>query len=93
MMTLSLTHINNAIPRPRLPYDPLKDFAPLSQLATGGPMPIARASSPYSNVAEFVACAKTHPGITYGTLGQRLDRAPGRRRLRRGSAAGAVRSR
>jgi tripartite-type tricarboxylate transporter receptor subunit TctC len=69
MMTLSLTHINNAILQPKLPYDPVKDFEPLSQLATGGPMLIARADAPFSNVAEFIAYAKTHPGITYGTWG------------------------
>ena len=69
LMTLSLTHINNAILQSKLPYDPVKDFEPLSQLATGGPMLVARASAPYSNVAEFVAYAKTHPGITYGTWG------------------------
>ena len=69
LMTLSLTHINNAILQSRLPYDPVKDFEPLSQLATGGPMLIARASAPFSNVAEFIAYAKSHPGITYGTWG------------------------
>ncbi|MDM0034192.1 tripartite tricarboxylate transporter substrate binding protein [Variovorax sp. J22P271] len=69
LMTLSLTHINNVILQTRLPYDPLKDFQPLSQLATGGPMLIVRASAPYANLKEFVAHAKTHKGITYGTWG------------------------
>jgi len=69
MITLPLTHINNAILQPKLPYDPLKDFEPLSQLATGGPMLIARAASPFSNMREFVAYAKAHPGISYGTWG------------------------
>ena len=69
LMTLSLTHINNAIIQPKLPYDPAKDFEPLSELATGGPMLVARASSPFSNVTEFVSWAKTHPHTTYGTWG------------------------
>ena len=69
LMTLSLTHINNAILQPKLPYDPVKDFEPLSQLATGGPMLVARANAPYSSVAEFIAFAKAHPGVTYGTWG------------------------
>jgi tripartite-type tricarboxylate transporter receptor subunit TctC len=69
MLTLPLTHINNAILHPKLPYDPVKDFAPLSQLATGGPMLVARADAPYSNVKEFIAYAKQHPGMTYGTWG------------------------
>src|SRR6476661_8919053 len=69
LITLPLTHINNAILQPKLPYDPVKDFEPLSQLATGGPMLIARASAPYSNVAELIAYAKSHPGLTYGSWG------------------------
>src|SRR5262249_49750466 len=69
LMTLPLTHINNAILQPKLPYDPLRDFQPLSQLATGGPMLIARADAPYGNVTEFIAWAKAHPPVTYGTWG------------------------
>jgi tripartite-type tricarboxylate transporter receptor subunit TctC len=69
LITLPLTHINNAILQPKLPYDPLKDFAPLSQLATGGPMLVARADAPYSNLREFVDYARAHPGMTYGTWG------------------------
>lgn len=69
LLTLPLTHINNVVLQPKLPYDPLRDFAPLSQLAVGGPMLIARANSPFSNVGEFVAYAKAHPGVTYGTWG------------------------
>lgn len=69
LLTLPLTHINNVVLQPKLPYDPVKDFEPLSQLATGGPMLIARAASPFSNVREFVAYAKAHPGLSYGTWG------------------------
>ncbi|OEZ32488.1 Bug family tripartite tricarboxylate transporter substrate binding protein [Variovorax boronicumulans] len=69
LLTLPLTHINNVVLQPKLPYDPVKDFEPLSQLATGGPMLIARASSPFSTVREFVAYAKAHPGVSYGTWG------------------------
>jgi tripartite-type tricarboxylate transporter receptor subunit TctC len=69
LITLALTHINNAILMPKLPYDPVKDFTPLSQLATGGPMLVARADAPYSDLASFVAFARRHPGLTYGTWG------------------------
>ena len=31
MMTLPLTHVNNAILQAKLPYDPVKDFTPLSR--------------------------------------------------------------
>jgi len=68
-LTLPLTHINNAILNPKLPYDPVKDFEPLSQLAHGAPALVARADAPYSNLKEFVAYAKAHPGMNYGTWG------------------------
>jgi tripartite-type tricarboxylate transporter receptor subunit TctC len=70
MVTLPLTHVNNAILQPKLPYDPVKDFQPLSMLATGGPMLVARANAPYSTLKEFVEYAKKQPkGLTYGTWG------------------------
>ena len=69
LMTLPLTHVNNAILMPKLPYDPVKDFAPLSMLATGGPMLVARANAPFSNLKELVDHAKKHDRMTYGTWG------------------------
>lgn len=69
MFTLPLTHVNNAILMPKLPYDPIRDFTALSQLAVGGPMLVARANSPYSNLKEFVAFAKTQKQLSYGTWG------------------------
>ena len=68
-MTLPLTHVNNAILMPRLPYDPVKDFAPLSMLATGGPMLVARADAPFNNLKEFAEWAKKRDRVTYGTWG------------------------
>jgi tripartite-type tricarboxylate transporter receptor subunit TctC len=68
MFTLPLTHVNNAILM-KLPYDPVKDFTPLSMLATGGPMLLARANAPYSNLKEFVEFAKKQGHLTYGTWG------------------------
>jgi tripartite-type tricarboxylate transporter receptor subunit TctC len=69
MFTLPLTHVNNHILQAKLPYDPVKDFQPLSMLATGGPMLVARGNAPYANVAEFIAFAKTKGRMTYGTWG------------------------
>jgi tripartite-type tricarboxylate transporter receptor subunit TctC len=70
MFTLPLTHVNNAILHPKLPYDPVKDFTPLSMIGTGGPALVARADAPYNTVREFVEYAKKQPkGLTYGTWG------------------------
>ncbi len=70
LLTLPLTHISNAILQPKLPYDPFKDFIPVSVLATGGPVLVARANAPYNTTQEFIAYAKKQPrGVTYGTWG------------------------
>ncbi len=69
MMTLPLTHVNNAILQAKLPYDPVKDFTPLSMLATGGPMLVARSSAPFNNLKEFVDYARGKTSLTYGTWG------------------------
>lgn len=69
LFTLPLTHVNNHILQPKLPYDPVKDFEPLSMLGTGGPMLVARANAPYSNVREFIEFSRKKGRMTYGTWG------------------------
>ena len=69
MFTLPLTHVNNAILQPKLPYDPVRDFAPISMLATGGPMMVARADAPFGNLKEFVEFARKKTTMNYGTWG------------------------
>ena len=69
MFTLPLTHVNNAILQPKLPYDPVRDFAPISMLATGGPMMVARADAPFGNLKEFVEFARKQTAMNYGTWG------------------------
>jgi tripartite-type tricarboxylate transporter receptor subunit TctC len=70
LMTLPLTHVNVPILQPKVPYDPSKDFTPLTMLATGGPMIVSRANAPYNNLKEFVEFAKKKGRLTYGTWGQ-----------------------
>lgn len=70
LFTLPLTHVNVPILQAKVPYDPVKDFTPLSMLATGGPMLVARANAPFSNVREFVEFARKSPKpLNYGTWG------------------------
>ncbi len=69
MFTLPLTHINVPVLNPKIPYDPVRDFTPLSMLATGSPLLLTRFDAPFSNLAELVAHAKARPGISYGTWG------------------------
>lgn len=70
LFTLPLTHVNVPILQSKVPYDPVRDFTPLSMLATGGPMLVARASAPFGNVAEFLDFAKkSAKPLSYGTWG------------------------
>lgn len=71
LITLSLTHINNAVLQKNLPYDPFRDFQPVSQLAVGyGPALLARADAPFDDLRGMVEAAKKKPGgLTYGTWG------------------------
>ena len=69
MLTLSLTHTTVPLLQSKTPYDPLRDFQPLTQIATGGPMLVVPAANPANTVKEFVAWAKAKGRVTYGTWG------------------------
>ena len=69
MFTLPLTHVNAAILNPKLPYDPLRDFEPISMLGTGSPLMLTRADAPYSSLKEYVAHVKRQGKSSYDTWG------------------------
>ena len=50
-----------------IPYDPVKDFAPVTQLGHIAQVLIVKADSPYRDVAALVAAARAQPGkLNYG---------------------------
>lgn len=54
----------------KLPYDPIKDFAPISRVAVSPSVFAASASLPINNLAELVKLVKANPGkYSYGTYG------------------------
>ncbi len=54
----------------RLPYDPVKDFTPVSKLVNANLMLVARPDFPAASVKELVAYAKSNPGkLNYGSVG------------------------
>ncbi len=54
----------------KLPFDPLKDFSMISQLALTQTVLVVHPSLPVKNVPEFIALAKAQPGqLTAGTAG------------------------
>lgn len=66
VVTLSFA-INPAIKR-KLPYDPLGDFAPITQTANQQVILIVHPSVPVKSVKELIALAKAKPdGLNYGS--------------------------
>jgi tripartite-type tricarboxylate transporter receptor subunit TctC len=45
----------------KLPYDPVKDFAPVAQIGRGGNLLLVRKDLPVNSIKEFVAYVKAHP--------------------------------
>lgn len=54
----------------KLPYDAIKDFAPISLINTGTQIVVVHPSLPVTNVRELIALAKTQPAkINYASAG------------------------
>jgi tripartite-type tricarboxylate transporter receptor subunit TctC len=54
----------------KLPYDPLKDFAPISRVAVTPAVFAASTSLPVNNLAELIKLVKANPGkYSFGTYG------------------------
>ena len=72
--TLLMGHIGtlavNPSLYPKLPYNPLKDFAPVAWVARVPNVLVVNTSVPAKNVQELVALAKSKPGqLSYGSGG------------------------
>jgi len=64
------SHAQNASLYPKLGYDTVKDFAPITLIATVPNILVINPSLPVKTVKELVALAKKHPGeILYASIG------------------------
>ena len=69
MGTVGTHAINQALYK-KMPFDPVKDFAPISRVATVPNLLVAHPSQPYKTVKELIAYAKANPGkVTFGSPG------------------------
>jgi len=72
--TLLLSHLGPTAISPALrkdlPYDPLKDFEPITQVISGPTLLVVRNGLPIHNVKELIDYAKANPGkLSYASVG------------------------
>jgi tripartite-type tricarboxylate transporter receptor subunit TctC len=87
-LLLSFTsHTINATLYPKLPFDPVADFTPLTMVATSPSVLVAHPSLPVKDVRELIAYAKPRPGqlnFAIGGIGSSLHLAGEAFKLRAG---------
>lgn len=71
--TLLVSHVGPTAISPAmqvLPYDSIRDFAPITQLVSGPLILLVAADAPYKTIRDIVAHAKANPGaVSYGSVG------------------------
>ena len=64
------THAINASLYKKMPFDPIKDFAPLSRVANVPNLLVANPNQPFKSVKDLIAYAKANPGkVNFGSSG------------------------
>ncbi|HEV8311743.1 MAG TPA: tripartite tricarboxylate transporter substrate binding protein [Burkholderiaceae bacterium] len=68
LITTNTTQAANEHLYKKLPYDPVKDFAPVTGLGKGGQVLVVGAGAPYKSVADLLAKARKEPGkLSFGS--------------------------
>ena len=69
MGTVGTHAINEALYK-KMPFNPIKDFAPLSRVANVPNLLVAHPAQPFKTVSELIAYAKANPGkVNFGSSG------------------------
>jgi len=69
LMAFDATMVINPSAYSKLPFDPVRDFAPITKVASLPLILVAHPSFPASNTKELIAYAKSKPGINYSSSG------------------------
>lgn len=70
LMGAVATHAINPTLYVSIPYDPVKDFVPITEVASTPNVLVVHPSVPATSVREFIAYAKAHPGeLNFGSGG------------------------
>jgi len=68
LIATNTTHAANEHLFKKIPYDPVRDFAPVTAIARGGQVMVVNPRVPARTVKEFIALAKRQPGkLTFGS--------------------------
>ena len=77
-ITTNTTHAANEHLFKKLPYDPVKDFEPITLLSKGGQILIVNTSLPVNSVQDLIKLAKAKPGKLSFGYGQFVEPHRGR---------------
>jgi tripartite-type tricarboxylate transporter receptor subunit TctC len=77
LITTNTTHAANEHLYKKLPYDPVKDFAPVTGLGKGGQVLVVRVDAPYKTVSDLLAKARKEPGKLSFASGSSSSRVAG----------------
>jgi tripartite-type tricarboxylate transporter receptor subunit TctC len=70
LLTAYHSHVINPVLYPKLPFDTIRDFAPITQVAVQPELINVHPALPSKSVKELIALAKAHPGaLLYGSAG------------------------
>ena len=69
LISLDSTMVINPYVYSRIPFDPIRDFAPVSKIADLPLILVTHPSFPATNARELIAYAKQHPGVNYASSG------------------------
>jgi len=73
LLVTTASHVINPALYKKLNYDPIKDFAPVTQLTAQPYIFVVHPTMPAKNVKEFITLAKSHKdGLTYASSGAGL---------------------
>ena len=76
-VTSNSTHASNPALRRKLPYDPVKDFAPVTLIGTAPLLVLVHPSLPIRSTSELIAYAKANPGKLNFSSGSASSRVAG----------------
>src|SRR5438045_9467112 len=70
LLMVASTLVLNSVLYKQVPYDPVRDFSPITLAATAPNILVVNPNVPAKNLAELIALAKQKPGaLSYGTPG------------------------